>query len=262
MRAPSNWSVYTVSGSSTSLTVKSKKEAIDFRCLECTHAHKQRSLLNAWGMNTSHCKTAGPLPHLHMAVNKTRLVKEGSVADLKGGYTFFWKGKARDEEQIHGVGLTVKSLLLKQLPDLPTSVNEWLMELCSPLHRIQHITIISMNAPTLTSSDEMKEAFYEKLGTLVRDTPSSERLILEGDFNTWIRADPIPAYRSNAPQDAESHQVGVQSCQTWTISASQQIRRRPGWPTDCSWTPDWMPNTKVVAVQHTGEGVSKDHRGP
>ncbi|XP_076037312.1 uncharacterized protein LOC143022818 [Oratosquilla oratoria] len=93
------------------------------------------------------------------ALSETRLPEEGSVAERKGGYTFFWKGKNKDEDRIHGVGLAIKTSLLKQLPDLPTSINERLMKIRFPLDRSRHATIISAYAPTLTSSDEAKEAF-------------------------------------------------------------------------------------------------------
>ncbi|KAL8615669.1 hypothetical protein ACOMHN_034819 [Nucella lapillus] len=63
------------------------------------------------------------------ALSETRLADEGSVAEPKGGHTFFWKGKGQDEERIHGIGLTIRSKLLQQLPDLPTATNERLMKL-------------------------------------------------------------------------------------------------------------------------------------
>ena len=60
---------------------------------------------------------------------ETRHAEEGSIAEPKGGYTFFWRGKAKDEDRIHGVGLTIKTSLCRQLPDLPTPVSQQLMKL-------------------------------------------------------------------------------------------------------------------------------------
>ena len=51
------------------------------------------------------------------ALSETRLAEEGSIAEPKGGYTFFWRGKAKDENRIHGVGLAIKISLCRQLPD-------------------------------------------------------------------------------------------------------------------------------------------------
>ena len=63
------------------------------------------------------------------------------------------------------------------------------MELHFALNHTRHINFISTYAPTLNSSDEVKEAFYEELRTLERDTPSSDKLILLGDFNARVGAD-------------------------------------------------------------------------
>ena len=123
------------------------------------------------------------------ALSETRLAEEGSIAELKGGYTFFWKGKAQEEERIHGIGLAIKTSILKQLPDLPTAINERLMKLRFPLNASQHVTIISAYAPTLTSSDEAKETFYEDLNNLVKDVPSGDTLLLLGDFNARVGTD-------------------------------------------------------------------------
>ncbi|XP_076068327.1 uncharacterized protein LOC143040778 [Oratosquilla oratoria] len=122
------------------------------------------------------------------ALSETKLPEEGSVAERKGGYTFFWKGKSKDEDRIHGVGLAIKTSLLKQLPDLPSPINERLMKIRFLLDRSRHATIISAYAPTLTSSDEAKEAFYEELNTLVKDVPPSDKLFLLGDFNARVGA--------------------------------------------------------------------------
>ncbi|KAL8592116.1 hypothetical protein ACOMHN_032586 [Nucella lapillus] len=88
------------------------------------------------------------------AISETRLEDEGSVTEPKGGYTFFWKGKGQDEDRIHGVGLAIKSTLLRKLPDLPTAINERLMKLRFSMNNSRHVTVISAYAPTLTSSDE------------------------------------------------------------------------------------------------------------
>ena len=50
-------------------------------------------------------------------LSETMLAEEGSVAEPKGGYTFFWRGKAKDEDRIHGIGLVIRTSLCRQLPD-------------------------------------------------------------------------------------------------------------------------------------------------
>ena len=48
------------------------------------------------------------------------------------------------------------------------------------------MSVISAYAPTLTSSDEAKDVFYEELNALVKDVPPSNKLILLGDFNARV----------------------------------------------------------------------------
>ena len=55
-----------------------------------------------------------------VALSETGLAEEGSTAEPKGGYTFFWRGKTKGEDRIHGVGLAFNTSLCRQLPDLPT----------------------------------------------------------------------------------------------------------------------------------------------
>ena len=123
------------------------------------------------------------------AISETRIAEEGSITEPKGGYTFFWKGKAKEEDRIHGIGLAIKTSLCRQLPDLPTPINERLMKLRFPLNQSRHITIISAYAPTLTSRDDAKNAFYEGLSMVVRDVPADDKLILLGDFNARVGTD-------------------------------------------------------------------------
>ncbi|XP_076028386.1 uncharacterized protein LOC143017482 [Oratosquilla oratoria] len=69
-----------------------------------------------------------------------------------------------------------------------TSINERLMKIRFPLDRSRHTTIMSAYAPTLTSSDEAKETFYEELNTLVKDISPSDKLFLLGDFSARVGA--------------------------------------------------------------------------
>ena len=73
-------------------------------------------------------------------LSKARLAEEGSIVEPKGGYTFFWRGKAKDEDRIHGVGLAIKTSLCRQLPDLPTPMSQRLMKLRFPLNPSRHVS--------------------------------------------------------------------------------------------------------------------------
>ena len=123
------------------------------------------------------------------AISETRLADEGSMSEPGSGYTFFWKGKAQDEDRNHGVGFAIKSSLLKQIPSLPIGISERLMTLRIPISDKRFATIISAYAPTLKSAEEIREQFYADLDTLLRATPATDKLLLLGDFNARVGRD-------------------------------------------------------------------------
>ena len=54
---------------------------------------------------------------------------EGSLTEVGGGYTFFWKGLPADSPRIHGIGLAIRTSLLQRLPETPVAIDERLMTL-------------------------------------------------------------------------------------------------------------------------------------
>ena len=146
-------------------------------------------IFGVWNVRTLLDRDASSRPERRTALSETRLAEEGSVVEPKGRYTFFWTGKANDEDRMHGVGLAIKTSLCRQLPDLPTPVSERLMKLRFPFNPSRHVTVISAYAPTLTSSDEAQDAFYNELNALVKGVTPSDKLILLGDFNARVGTD-------------------------------------------------------------------------
>ena len=65
-------------------------------------------------------------------------------------------------------------------------INERLMKFRFPLAPSCHVTIISVYAPTFQNCEEDKEAFYENLDSLVKDTAVSDKLFILGGFNTQL----------------------------------------------------------------------------
>ena len=51
------------------------------------------------------------------------------------------------------------------------------------------LKIISVYAPTMTIPDENKEAFYNKVASVLRGIPRTDKLLLIGDFNARIGRD-------------------------------------------------------------------------
>ena len=52
----------------------------------------------------------------------------------------------------------------------------------------KHATLISAYAPTLSASDEDKGQFYEELRDTLQKVPSSDKILLLGDFNARVGA--------------------------------------------------------------------------
>lgn len=120
------------------------------------------------------------------ALSETRNSEEGSLAEAGEGYTFFWKGLPEGVTRIHGVGLAIRSSLLRNLSSMPSGINERLMTFRIPLTNKMCATIISAYAPTLDSADETKDAFYETLDSTLRRVPRADKIILLGDFNARV----------------------------------------------------------------------------
>ena len=119
------------------------------------------------------------------ALQETRLAADGSLKEKD--YTFFWQGLELDEHRSHGVGFAVRNSILPSV-EPPSQGTERILSLrlttsSGPVH------IFSIYAPTLCSSAEVKEAFYEELEARIRGIPEKENLLLLGDFNARVGAD-------------------------------------------------------------------------
>lgn len=118
------------------------------------------------------------------ALQETRLASSGSLKEKD--YTLFWQGLESDERRLYGVGFAVRnSLLLSVEP--PSQGTERILSLrlttsSGPTH------IFSIYAPTLCSTAEAKDAFYEELETRIREIPAKENFFLLGDFNARVGA--------------------------------------------------------------------------
>ena len=122
------------------------------------------------------------------ALSETRFSESGELTERGQGYTFFWKGKPAGERRDAGVGFAIKSYLVSKLESLPVGINERLITMRLPLQNNNYVTLISAYAPTMTYPEEQREAFYEELVNVLNGVPSSDRLILLGDFNARVGA--------------------------------------------------------------------------
>ena len=119
------------------------------------------------------------------ALQETRIEEEGSHREKE--YTFFWKGKSKEERREHGVGFAVNNKLLSMIEE-PTGGTERLLtlHLCTTQGSA---TFVCAYAPTNCSDEEAKDKFYEELDQTLKNVPTNERLYLLGDFNARVGAD-------------------------------------------------------------------------
>ena len=123
------------------------------------------------------------------ALSETRVLGDSVIEEVAGGYTFFLKGKPEGDKCYHGVGYAIWSKLVQNLEGkYPAGINERLMTMSLPLQNSE-LFIISAYAPTLGQCDETKEQFYNTLSDVIKNVPSSQKLLLLGDFNARVGRD-------------------------------------------------------------------------
>lgn len=123
------------------------------------------------------------------ALCETRFSEIGQLSEVGGGYTFFWKGKPEGEPRQAGVGFAMRTNLVNKLENLPVGLTERLIRMRLPLSKDRYATLIAAYAPTLTSTDEDKQAFYEDLNNFIKSTPKDDKLLILGDLNARVGRD-------------------------------------------------------------------------
>ena len=112
------------------------------------------------------------------ALSETRRAEEGSLYEVGGGYTFYWKGKKQDEDRISGVGFAIRSNLLKSTHLEPTGISDRLMKLRIPIGKNRYTTLVSAYAPTFSNSEEVKSQFYLDLDAVIQSIPFEDKIVL------------------------------------------------------------------------------------
>ncbi|XP_055876902.1 craniofacial development protein 2-like [Biomphalaria glabrata] len=119
------------------------------------------------------------------ALQETRLANSGSIKEKD--YSFFWQGKAESEVREHGVGFAVKNTLLNTV-ELKSNGSERLISLRLNTS-IGHVTLICAYAPTLSSTPEAKDMFYDNLSSALSEISTTEQVIILGDLNARVGSD-------------------------------------------------------------------------
>ena len=120
------------------------------------------------------------------ALSETRLPDEGSLVEMGTGCTFFWSDLPTVARRIHGVGFAVRTALLQSTQESPIVIDERLMTLRLPLAKNRFATFVSVYSPTLDSSNDVKDRFYDTLYSTLRRISQDDKIILLGDFNARV----------------------------------------------------------------------------
>ncbi len=118
-------------------------------------------------------------------LQETRLADSGTLRETN--YTFFWHGKSSDEPRQCGVGFAVKNTLIAFI-EPPSSGTERILTLRLSTSS-GPVNILSVYAPSLYSTPEEKDQFYEALDQVISSIPNTEGLYILGDFNARVGAD-------------------------------------------------------------------------
>ena len=102
------------------------------------------------------------------ALSETRLPEEGSLVEMGTGYTFFWSGLPTVARRIHGVGFAVRTAFLQSTQESSIAIDERLFTMRLPLAKNRFSTFVSVYSPTLVSSDDVKDRFYDTLYSILR----------------------------------------------------------------------------------------------
>ena len=98
------------------------------------------------------------------ALQETRFADDGSVREKD--YTFFWKGKAKEERREHGVGFAVKSSLLPMTEPLLGGTERMLSLRLNTSKSI--VKLVAAYASTLSASPNAKDKFHLRSSTEVK----------------------------------------------------------------------------------------------
>lgn len=120
------------------------------------------------------------------ALQETRMEAQGQLQEAD--YTFFWIGNSTGPRTA-GVALAIRNTIAKQLESLPKGISPRIMTLRVPLEKKRYITLVNVYAPTMTYSNEEKDAFYQELTQVVQRVPREDKILILGDFNARVGTD-------------------------------------------------------------------------
>jgi len=122
------------------------------------------------------------------ALSETRLSNSTQFEEVGAGYTFFCSGNPEGIMRHGGVGIVIRSALLKTMKSTPCGISPRLMK--AEINLEGHTaTLFSCYAPTLAAAQEDKELIYEQLSYAMEAVPYKHKLFVLGDFNARVGRD-------------------------------------------------------------------------
>ena len=118
-------------------------------------------------------------------LQETRLADSGALKEKD--YTFYWQGKGSGEHREYGVGFAVRNSVLSMIEPGSDGSERLLTLLLNST--AGPVTLVSVYAPTLSATSDIKDEFYENLAAIISSVPNNEQLVLMGDFNARAGAD-------------------------------------------------------------------------
>ena len=97
------------------------------------------------------------------ALSETILPCDYSLVEMGTGYGSFRSGLPIVARRINVVGFAVRTALLQSTQVSAIEIDERLIHLRLPLAKNRFATFVSVYAPTLDSSDDVKDRFYDTL---------------------------------------------------------------------------------------------------
>ena len=119
------------------------------------------------------------------ALQETRLAESGCLKEKD--YTFFWHGKKEEETREYGVGFAVRNALLDTVELGGIGTERFLSMRLNTSEG--SVNLLSVYAPTLTASNDVKDVFYSQLEGIIAQYPKQEALVILGDFNARVGSD-------------------------------------------------------------------------
>ena len=96
---------------------------------------------------------------------------------MESTHTFFWIGKPVGCREA-GVAFAISNTIVSKLPKLPHGISDRLIHLRIPLAKDRYLSMISVYAPTMTYTNEEKEAFYQALASVVDHVNVADKLLI------------------------------------------------------------------------------------